>query len=287
MKKIIQKATFYLVFLTALSLQAEEEIYDFKEFNEPLNLTRGFVSPNYTESFYLENDEACRFAKQMWGWVDENCQGIDAFLVATSPNIDTIVVEVANSDGYVKHDEWESSNKEEFIEELWEGLKEDFKSQSERLNSEIKLIRWLVYPTFIKDKNFIYFAYLAEQDGVYYPNIVSSILDREGHVKFLIIPANLTSVSAEKEFQQVVETALDIYTPYESKAYADYQIGDKIAEYGIFGLFAALAGIKWGKAVATGIIAALLVFAKKFWWVVFLPIFYFIRRLFVKDKENQ
>ena len=100
----------------ATNISSEEISYDFKEFNEKLSLTRGTVSPAYTESYYLENDEACRFAITYWGWEDYMCTAIDSFLVNTSPDIDTLVIEVANSDGYV--------NQEDSVEALDELLED-------------------------------------------------------------------------------------------------------------------------------------------------------------------
>ena len=79
-------------------------------------------------------------------------------------------------------------------------------------------------------------------------------------------------------------SALEIYKPNQSNSYDDYVKGDKVSEYGIFGVLAALAGIKWGKAVATGIIATFLIFAKKFWWIVLLPFYFIIRKIFKKNK---
>jgi len=268
----------------ATNVSSEEIAYDFKEFNEKLSLTRGTVSPAYTESYYLENDEACRFAKTYWGWQDENCPAIDSFLIRTSPGIDTIVIEVANSDGYVKYDDWESEDRDQYIQELWEGLQEIYSRQGKNLNVNLEVVRWLVYPTLNKEKNYIYYAYLLDQDGSKSVHLAASILDRGGYIKFQVIPTDLTSSSLEREFKETIESALSLYTPNQLKSYADYSIGDKVSEYGIFGVFAALAGIKWGKAAVTGLLATFLIFAKKFWWIIFLPLYTLVSRFFKKSN---
>mgnify|MGYP001325373152 CR=1 FL=1 len=275
----------FLFFATNLS--SEEESYDFKEFNETLSLTRGTVSPAYTESYYLENNDACRFAKNYWGWEDENCPAIDSFLVNTSPDIDTIVIEVASSDGYVKYDDWESNDRDQYIQELWEGLNETYAVQGKNLNVNFKVVRWLVSPTFNKEKNYIYYAYLLDQDGTKSVQLAASILDRKGYIKFLVIPINLTSSSLDGEFKETIESALNLYTPNQSNSHADYTIGDKVSDYGIFGVFAALSGIKWGKAVASGILATFLIFAKKLWWVILLPLYTLVRRFFKKSNNDR
>jgi uncharacterized membrane-anchored protein len=272
-----------IALLPTLNLSAKEEKWDFKKFDQTLSLTRGTVSPTNSNAFYIKHDEACRFAKTKWGWLDANCGAIDAFLVLTAPNIDTIVIEIPNDDGYVKYEDWESSDKDEKIQEIWDGLKAMYAEQGKRVNKKFDVVRWLVYPTLDKEKNYIYYAFLSDIDGIKQPHIVASVLDREGYVKFQVVTRNLTSSSSDIEFKRAIESALKIYTPNQSKSYADYSTGDKVSEYGIFGVLAALAGIKWGKAAAVGIFATFLIFAKKFWWIILLPFYYLVRKFFKRN----
>jgi uncharacterized membrane-anchored protein len=282
----------YLFFITlicialfpALNLSAKEEKWNFKKFDQTLSLTRGTVSPTNSSAVYFENDEACRFAKTHWGWLDASCGAIDGFLMMTAPNIDTIVIETPNNGGYVKYDDWGSSDKDENIQKIWDELKANYAEQGKRIHKKFELVRWLVYPTLVKEKNYIYYAFLQDLDGIEQPQLVASVLDREGYIKFQVVPRNLTSSSSDLEFKRTIETALKIYTPNQSKSYTDYSTGDKVSEYGIFGVLAALAGIKWGKAAAAGILATLLLFAKKFWWIILLPFFYLVRKFFKRNN---
>ena len=53
--------------------------------------------------------------------------------------------------------------------------------------------------------------------------------------------------------------------------YADYEQGNKMAGFGLASLVALTAGSKNGKGVAAGLMATLLIFAKKLWFIIFLP----------------
>ena len=154
--------------------------------------------------------------------------------------------------------------------------------QSKSIEANMEVIRWLVRPTLVKKSNYMYYAYLIKQDGQTMPQIVATVFDRKGYIPFRLVPRNLTSSSSDEEFQETIEAALALYSPNTTEAYSDYTKGDKVSEYGVFGVLAALAGIKWGKAVAVGAFATFMLFAKKFWWIIFIPIAFFGRKLFKK-----
>ena len=131
----------------------------------------------------------------------------------------------------------------------------------------------------------MYYAYVVSQDGATYPVIESMIYDRKGYIKFQIAPQNLTSSSPESEYRNTVESALDLYTPNIGQRYADFTQGDSVYKYGVMGSLAALAGVSWkgkGKAAAAGIVGMILVFAKKLWWLIFIPVIALFKRLFGK-----
>jgi uncharacterized membrane-anchored protein len=263
----------------------EDNPYDTSPFDDTVQLTNGSLYPNYTEAIQLGDEGACKLAKEIWGWGDENCPAIDKLLLLTAPNIDTLLVEIPRNIGYVEYDDWYKDNKEEDIEEIVELIKSNYKVQSERLNQEIEWIKWIVYPTLVEDRNYMYYAYVVSQDGATYPVIESMIYDRKGYIKFQIAPQNLTSSSPESEYRNTVESALDLYTPNIGQRYADFTQGDSVYKYGVMGSLAALAGVSWkgkGKAAAAGIVGMILVFAKKLWWLIFIPVIALFKRLFGK-----
>jgi len=273
----------FIYSIISFNLYAKSE-WDAKPFDGSLNTTRGTISSKYENGFYFENKEACRWATTQWGWLKPNCKAIDAFIINYAPNVDTTVISIPNNDGFVKYDDWYEDDKKSNIDKIWTKLKKMYALQAERMDKKIEVVRWLVYPTLIEEKNYIFYAFLLKIDGKEVPQIVASILDRYGYIEFKIVPRNLTSSSSAIEYKTAMISALEIYKPNQSNSYDDYVKGDKVSEYGIFGVLAALAGIKWGKAVATGIIATFLIFVKKFWWIVLLSFYFIIRKIFKKNK---
>lgn len=263
----------------------EDNPYDTSSFDDTISLTNGSLYPNYSGALKLGDEGACQLTKDLWGWIDENCLSIDKLLVLAAPNIDTLVIETPTNIGYVEYDDWYQDNKDADIEEIVELIKKNYKIQSERINQELKWLRWIVYPTLIEDKNYMYYAYLISADGAINPVIESMVYDRKGYIKFAIVPQNLTESSSESEYRATVESALNLYTPNSGLRYADFTKGDKVYQYGVIGSLAALAGVSWkgkGKAAAAGIFGMILVFAKKLWWLIFIPIIALFKRIFGK-----
>jgi uncharacterized membrane-anchored protein len=284
MKKIL---LIFLVALTSTTFAAisADNPYDVSVFDNKIQLTRGSLYPNYAEAYQVGEKGACKLAKETWGWSDANCDAIDKMLLYTAPNIDTLVIEIPNKIGRVEYDDWYKENKDEYIAEIVKELKTLYKEQSKRINQELKWIKWIVYPTLVEDKNYMYYAFLVSTDGVENTVIESMIYDREGYIKFLVVPENLTDSSSEDEFRETLESALDLYTPDIGQRYVDFSPGDKVYQYGIIGSLAALAGVSWkgkGKAVAVGIFGMILIFAKKLWWLIFLPFILLFKKLFRK-----
>ena len=276
-----------LIVLPSLIFAAisEDNPYDVSPFDDEIQLTNGSIYPNYTEASQLGDEGACKLVKELWGWTDESCKYIDKLLVSTAPNVDTVVIETPQKIGYVEYDDWYKDNKDEDIAELAEGYKELYEEQGQRKNAEMKWLNWIVYPTLVEDKNYMYYAYLMSDDGQVVPVIESMVYDRNGYVKFAIVPQNLTASSPESEFKNTAESVLDIYTSDSGQGYQDFTQGDKIYQYGVIGSLAALSGIAWkgkSKAAAAGIFGMILVFAKKLWWLIFIPVIALFKRLFGK-----
>ena len=279
-----------LVFFFSLTLRAElteDNPYGVSSFDKRVSLTRGSIYPNHTESLILSKDGACKGAKDIWGWTDSNCLAIDKMLLVTAPNVDTVVIEKPINIGYVKYDDWYDSNKDSEISEIVNKIKAQYKVQGQNLGKELEWIKWIVYPTLVEEKNYIYYVYLMRNDGEESTVIESSVFDRKGMIKFAIVTRNLTSESSEFEFRKALENVLDLYTPNQGQSYADYSNGDKVYKYGVIGTVATLAGVAWtkkGKAVAAGIFATILLFAKKLWWLIFIPVIALVKKLFKKNK---
>lgn len=275
-----------LLVLTSMTFAAitEDNPYDASAFDNDIQLTSGSVYPNYTEALQLGEEGACKLAKELWGWTDGSCDGIDKILLLTAPTIDTIVVEVPQNIGYVEYDDWYKENKNKDIAEIVKELKLAYKEQGKRKNGEMEWIKWIVYPTLVEEKNYMYYAFLMSDEGVKSAIINAVIYDRNGYIKFQIV-TYLTDSSSESEYRETVESALDLYTPNIGQRYADFTQGDDVYKFGIIGSLAALAGVSWkgkGRAAAAGIFGMILIFAKKLWWLIFIPFVVLFKKLFRK-----
>jgi len=263
----------------------EDNPYGVSFFDNRVSLTRGSVYPNYTQSLQANQEGACKMAKDGWGWHDASCISIDKMLFVTAPNVDTVLFRKPEDIGYVKYDDWYDSNKDSQISEIVSEIKKAYKRQGQKLGEEMKWLKWIVYPTLVEDKNYMYYAYLMSQGDVESIIINASIYDRKGMIEVIVITDNLNENSPESVFKDTVENVLDLYTPDEGQRYADYSSGDKVYQYGVIGTVAALAGLNWknkGKAVATGIFATILLFAKKLWWLIVIPVIALFKKPFKK-----
>ena len=229
---------YFILFLTfPFSLIAEDN-WDFKKFDTPLKVTRGTANPITGNGFYFSKEESCRFAVKIWGWNEESCPAIDAFLVPNTLGIDTLIIETPQDVGYVKYDDWDASDRNKMIDQIWEEMEKSIEVQSRNLGQKWELIKWLVYPTLNKEKNYLYYVVLMNIDGTFMPAVEASFLDRYGYVKFQIIPTvgSVDADSSDAEFKKLVEESLSMYKPNIGTSYASYKVGDKVSEYGVLGV---------------------------------------------------
>lgn len=267
---------------TIVQAQNQTQQYNPINFTEPLSLSRGSLSPVSRDSFYLNHEDSCRLVQQEFGWDIAECARFDNIIFGHIPGTDNIIVEVPNSEGYVKFDDWDGKTSDAEIAEIWDALVEGTKAQSEKLGITIETVKWVVYPHLNKSKNYMYYATLSRWNGEPVINIEASLFDRFGYVAFSIVPDGVDFTEAQ--LTQFVESTLASYTPEKGQSYAAFSDGDKVAAIGAMGVLASLVGVKYGKAAAGGILAVALVFLKKFWFVIFIPAIWVFRRLFNRKE---
>jgi uncharacterized membrane-anchored protein len=262
-------------------VQAQESPYNPVNFTEPLSLSRGKIFPVSPGSLYLDEEDRCTLLIEEWGW--SSCQGIDAMIFGLAPGIDNIMVETPVSDGYVKFDDWDDGDRQKEIEAIWSDYAEGARQQGAALGQRIEPVRWYVYPTLNKEKSYLYYAILLDWDGEMVINAKASLFDRQGYVPISVTPVS-TNLS-ETELQELVEVSLSAYRANSQQSYFDFQDGDKVAAVGAMGVLASLVGVKYGKAAAGGILALALVFLKKAWFVLLIPLV-FLKNLIFGKKEK-
>ena len=259
----------------------QEPEYVLVPLEEPIDLERGIYRSSSPDASYLTKADTCRYGKAYFGWT--GCDGISNMVLGLSPAVDNILIGEPGSDGYVKFDDWESQDRDEEIESIWESLAEGLAYQGRQLGIEISVDNWLVYPTLDKENAVLYYATVQTWDGEKMVNIEASKFDRHGFVEFQIIPMDNEIESVQ--VKDIVDDILDGYQPRQGTDYSEFEPGDQVAEYGAIGALAALVGVKYAKA-AVGFLPALLLLLKKFWFVLLIP-FIFLKKQDLRKKGRR
>ncbi|MEQ8832651.1 MAG: DUF2167 domain-containing protein [Alphaproteobacteria bacterium] len=263
---------------------AQQNPYNPINFTQALILSRGSLIPASPQSVYLNHEETCKLLQQESGWDSSDCPFIENIVIQQIPGIDSTIIMKPNSDGFVSFEDWTSETAKEAIDEIWESFVEGSLAQTKKIGVEIKPIKWIITPYLDKEKSYLYYAFLLQWGQEQIINVKASKFDRLGYVEFQFVPEKVTF--SEAELTTLVEQTLATYTPSQHQSYDSFTTGDKVASVGALGVLATLVGVKYGKAAASGALALLLVFAKKLWFLVFLPFIWIGRKLFHKKSTT-
>ncbi|MEX6632680.1 DUF2167 domain-containing protein [Hyphococcus lacteus] len=269
--------------LTSASAQDAAYEYAPNQFTDKIDLARGSISPIGDGGFYLTDNDACQLVVAEWGWEKSLCGAVDKIIIVPSPAIDTLLIEMPNSDGYITYDDWNHKDRRKEVDAIWQSLEDSVAAQGDTLGIKIQMDGWLVEPTLNTDKNYLYYATRMTWDGNPQVNIKAATFDRKGYVNFLIIPTD-PDVAAS-DIVALIDQNLTAYESNMGIAYADFIEGDKVASYGVLGVLAGLVGVKYSKVLAAGLGAILLGFAKKLWFLIFAPLVILWNRVFGKKGE--
>ena len=189
-----------------------------------------------------------------------------------------VTIEYAE-DGYVSDDNVEDIDYAELLAEMKADVQEESIWREEEGYPSIALIGWAEKPYYDRETHKLYWAKEikfgeSEQNTLNY-NVRA--LGRQGYLvmNFIASMDQLDEVNAARD--EVL--AMARFNDGHKYSQFDPDIDD-VAAYGIGGLIA-------GKVLAkTGVFALALVFLKKFWFVLFLPLVWLKKRFFpAKDKQ--
>jgi len=181
----------------------------------------------------------------------------------------TIYINYIN-DGYVSKDDW-SSNPKELLAEMKKTSK-----------SDVKDVKWVFEPK-LSENNYAYYSYeVLWNDGD--KSLETKILSfgRKGYHDISLVKKIDENFNA-KEFEEMAVEFADTINFKEGYRYADYKSGDKTAAVGIGSLVAGTLGVK--ALAKAGVLAKLLGFAAKFWWIILAPLV-FLGGLFNKKSSS-
>ncbi|MFG5383040.1 DUF2167 domain-containing protein [Yoonia sp. R2-816] len=288
MPKLKQFLREQVIFLTVafISFSAQPAIVWAQEINplpftEPLNASRGSVTPTLNNATYLTDGDICTVTIQIWGW--SSCNEVDTMILGQFPGVDTTLILKPDSSGFVAFDDWEGDEKNAVIADIEDSERQGMAAQGQALGIDIRFAGWSVYPTLNHEKQMMYYATDAIWDGEKSINITATVFDRRGYVEFLIIPS-ATQITPE-ETEAMITKVLSRYEPAQGQEYTAFAEGDKVAAVGAVGVLAALAGVQYGKGPLAALMATALLILKKAWFVLLLP-FIWLKGLFSRNKGS-
>ncbi|MDP0490740.1 MAG: DUF2167 domain-containing protein [Verrucomicrobiota bacterium JB023] len=180
------------------------------------------------------------------------------------PDIDWFIVFEFDDIGYVKDDEKDDIDADELLKSLQENDKYSNEARVAAGYDELNTVGWAVEPNYNEESNSLEWGLILESpDGAQSVNFLTKKLGRYGVM-------DVTIVSDPEDLESVLPLARDILTGFEFKSgstYAEYEEGDKLAEYGLTALIAggaALGAAKLGlfaklgkilKPLALGLVA--------------------------------
>ena len=122
----------------------------------------------------------------------------------------------------------------------------------------------------LSENNYAYYSYeVLWNDGE--RSLETKILSfgRKGYHNISLVKKINENFNAKEFEEMAIEFANSIQFE-EGYRYADYKSGDKTAAVGIGGLVAGTLGVK--ALAKAGVLAKLLAFAVKFWWILLAPL---------------
>lgn len=163
-----------------------------------------------------------------------------------------VVFEYENA-GHVKDDEKEDLDADAIMENFKENDKGSNEERKRMGMPALNTVGWLVPPYYNEQTHNLEWALLLESEGEQNVNYNIRLLGREGIM-------HVTVVTGTEEFEEVktkIPALLEGFAFNPGRTYAEYQEGDKLADYGLM----AMLGV--GAAVGVGFFAknAKLIFA--------------------------
>lgn len=185
--------------------------------------------------------------------------------------------------GYVEDDDWSSLDADGILESLRIAQAESNERRAAAGYATLEVVGWADEPTYNRDADAAYWAVeLKDSEGGTTINATALKLSRDGFT-------NITWAGTADQFagaSEVLVASSDSYQFQPGAQYADYRSGDALAGIGLAALATGIVtGKGWSKTAGAGLIALLLAFAKKLWFLLLLPLVW-IGKLFKRPRAK-
>lgn len=248
-----------------------------------ITLPGGKATLNVPEDYYyLSPQDTKRVLEEAWG----NPEG-ELMLGMLFPQeyrvLDSaswgVTIEYAE-DGYVSDEDAEDINYEDLLSEMKSDTAEESEWRLEQGYPSIELVGWAEQPYYDANTHKLYWAkeLIFGGNETHTLNYNVRALGRQGYLVMNFI-ANMGQL---EEINVARDEVLAMVSFNDGHKYSEFDPDiDNVAAYGIGGLIA-------GKVLAkTGFLALALVFLKKFWFVILLPLYWLRNKIFGKKEAAE
>ena len=219
--------------------------------------------------------------KRIMGYFENPISGTElGFLAPESEEDEWYVVFEFDDIGYVNDDEKGSLDTDAILEDIIEGTEIGNEERKERGWGPLTILGWEREPYYNPATNNLEWAIrLKNEDGEVALNYNTRLLGRGGVMR-------VTLVGDPTELKEVIPTYASLLNGFSyqpGKTYAEYREGDKIAKYGLAAL---VTGGIVAVAAKTGLLAVLVKFLGKIWYVLVAGGAAIFRKLFGGSKTS-
>ncbi|BFM15300.1 DUF2167 domain-containing protein [Maricurvus nonylphenolicus] len=275
-------ATLELTEAEARQQWAEEFLNSITPQTGTISLPGGIASLEVPENFYyLSPQDSKRVLEEAWG-NPESALGLGMLFPAQYSPLDGDAwgVEIDyEEEGYVSDENAADLDYDDLLKEMQADTRESSAYRVEAGYESIELVGWAAQPYYDAQTHKLYWAKELKFGSIDFNtlNYNVRVLGRQGVLVMNFI-ANMNQLS---EIEASRDEVLAMASFNEGNRYSDFNPDiDKVAAYGIGGLVA-------GKVLAkTGLLAMALVFLKKFWFLLFIPLIWLKNIIFKKKVES-
>jgi len=230
------------------------------------------------ELYFLDAKDANYVLTTLWGNPpDDSTLGM-VFPADKTPLDDTWGIEVSFDDiGYVSDEDAGSYDYDELLKTMQQDMQDENEWRRENNYDTLELLGWAAPPHYDSEGRKLYWAKEIRFDGdeTTTLNYNIRILGRKG----VLIVNFIADMDMLDQVNKAVPAVLKMTNFTDGNKYSDFKPSmDKVAAVGIGGLIA-------GKVLAkTGLIAVALIFLKKFFFLLLIPL-YWLKNLFGRKNS--
>ena len=241
--------------ISQLNFEDIPKAYSFRNANQGYNLPEGWI--------IFSGEDARKFLFYTNG--TDSFKDVSA--VALSDDWTYQLIFSYFDEGYIDDSDWEKLDSDDLMQGVIESTAEGNKIRVANGVAELNVKGWVKEPTYDRTRDVARYMIKAESEGESIFNSVALKLGREGFTRITLVGPG----DSPHESSKALTAALDSHSFDNGFLYSDYEPGNRMAGIGLASLVALTAGSKNGKGIAAGLMATLLIFAKKLWFVIFLP----------------